>query len=935
MRITLIAKLLSTTLAVVTPAFAQAQSTSSETAANTDQAIAADAPVDIVVTGSRIARPELQQASPISVISSQEIALSGQINVENILKDLPQFVPSTTAASNNPGGGVTTADLRGLGATRTLVLVNGRRYISYDASQIVDLNTIPTGLIERVDLVTGGRSAVYGSDAVSGVVNFLLKQNFSGVQANANYRITGQGDGGTADVNLLLGHNFDGGRGNVTLYVDYTKRNPILQSDRGYSNQAMVDDGAGGLSAGGSGSIPGTRFAIGGVSRKFNTDGSYSTYSSKTDAYNYAPYNYLQVPQERFLTSGQAHYDVSDHLTLYAEGQYIHNKVKNQLAPTPFTGSVQIDNDSSFLSSSSQALLKAADTDGDGYTTATIYRRMTEVGDRISSDDNTAYRGVFGAKGEITGNWKYDAYFSYSHTRQVETQTGNVSRKRVLQALKTTYDSSGNLVCSDTSNGCVPLNIYGAGNISSAAAAFISIDTRNVSEITEKVASAAITNDNLFDLGAGPAGIAIGTEYRDEYGSYNPDAALSSGDVVGFNGSQGLSGGYNVKELYGEIEVPLLADKPFIHSLVANGAYRYSYYSTAAKSVSTFSGGLVWSPIRDISLRGQFSRAVRAPTVANLYSGTSQDFPTATDPCTLKAAIENANLKASCLATGVGASALGTDFNNGSQIDSVTGGNSNLREETANTYTVGAVLQPRFLKRFSLTVDYYRINIANYISTPGTANIITACYGNAGNGYVAYNSSYCSLLPRDANSYAITGAVNLLANTGGAKTRGIDFEARYSVPLKIGAENSSLSFRLSGTRLLAFDINPVASLPDLNVSCAGKFGVNCGDPYAKWRLSARTTLTSGPVTFSLLYRYLSPVDDDSGSYSVDHIKAYHYVDTTLSFDVMKKFTWTLGVNNLFDRQPPILGSNQQQANTYPSTYDPYGRAFFTGVSLKF
>ncbi|MFT6570792.1 MAG: outer membrane receptor for ferrienterochelin and colicin, partial [Sphingomonas echinoides] len=200
MRITLVARLLSTTLAIITPTFAHAQTTPSDKTASADQPGAADAPVDIVVTGSRIGRPELQQASSISVISSQEIALSGQINVENILKDLPQLVPSTTGASNNPGGGVSTADLRGLGPTRTLVLVNGRRYISYDAKQIVDLNTVPTGLIERVDLVTGGRSAVYGSDAVAGVVNFILKQDFSGVQANANYRLTGQGDGGTADV---------------------------------------------------------------------------------------------------------------------------------------------------------------------------------------------------------------------------------------------------------------------------------------------------------------------------------------------------------------------------------------------------------------------------------------------------------------------------------------------------------------------------------------------------------------------------------------------------------------------------------------------------------------------------------------------------------------------------------------------------------------
>ena len=275
MRHRLIARLLSSTLAVVTPAAVHAQIAAADTATQEGAPAASEPPVDIVVTGSRIARPDLQQASPVSVVTGQDFALSGQVNVESVLKDLPQLVPSLSGASNNPGGGVATADLRGLGATRTLVLVNGRRYISYDASQVVDLNTIPAGLIDRVDIVTGGRSAVYGSDAVSGVVNFRLKQDFGGVQANATYRITGAGDGGTANANLLVGHNFDEGRGNITLYGDYTKRNAILQSDRSYSNQALVDDGSGGLIAGGSGSIPGTRFAIGGVGRKFNPDGSY------------------------------------------------------------------------------------------------------------------------------------------------------------------------------------------------------------------------------------------------------------------------------------------------------------------------------------------------------------------------------------------------------------------------------------------------------------------------------------------------------------------------------------------------------------------------------------------------------------------------------------------------------------------------------------
>ncbi|SFN71271.1 TonB-dependent receptor [Sphingomonas sp. OK281] len=944
MRLDFRKRLLASTLllGIATPVWAQSADQASPAATVDTAPTPAVAPENddtIVVTGSRLGGDSLKAASPISVVSAKEIALSGQINVENILKDMPQLIPSSTAASNNPGGGVATADLRGLGSTRTLVLVNNRRYVAYDANQVVDLNTIPSALIERVDIVTGGRSAVYGSDAISGVVNFVMKKDFSGVQANANYRINEAGDGGNFNGNLLLGGNFEDGRGNATIYFDYTKRNGILQSARDYSKQALVDDGAGNLIAGGSGSIEGTRFVIGGIGRKFETDGSYTPYNSATDAYNYAPSNYLQVPQQRFLMSAQTHYEVSKALNVYAEGQFINNRVKNALAPTPFTGSVAIDTDSSFLSSSSQALLKGLDTDGDGYVTSTIYRRLTEVGARVSSLDNTAYRAVLGANGDIGGGWNYDAYYSYSRTKSTETQSGNVSRSRVLQALRTTYDSSGNLVCSDTSNGCVPLNIFGTGNISAAAAAFITIPAQNTSTISEQVASASISNRNLFDLGAGPVGIVFGTEYRREHGSYNPDFALSSGDVVGFNAGEGLSGGYDVKEAYTEVAVPLLADIPLIKKLEVNGAYRYSYYSTAAKSVNTYSGGVVWSLIDDISLRGQYSRAVRAPTVSDLYSGSSQDFPAATDPCTTAVALTNTNLNASCLSNGVPASLIGTAYDGGStQIQTVGGGNSALREETSDTYTLGLVLQPRFLPGFSFTADYYKIKIANYISEVGTTNLIAACYGTSDNNYTPYDTRYCASLPRDANSYTITDAVNTLANTGDVTTRGVDFEARYGMPLNFGAfgsTTSKLDFRVTGTRLIAFVQNPLVAIPDLTISCAGKFGVTCGNPRSKWRVSARTTYSTGPVTVSVLYRYLSAVDDDSGSYSVNHIKAYNYFDLTAAFDIKPGFTWSIGVNNVFNKRPPILGDNQEQANTYPSTYDPYGRAFFVSTNVKF
>ncbi|MCJ2182066.1 TonB-dependent receptor [Novosphingobium sp. 1949] len=931
--------LLASTLLTVAPISAHAQdaqdTSSATTASADDQQPAGGA---IIVTGSRLTNPNLEQAAPILAVTSKDLELSGQQNIEGVLKDLPQLLPGSTAASNNPGGGVATANLRGLGAQRTLVLVNGRRYVSYDTNQIVDLNTIPSALLERVDVVTGGKSTVYGSDAVTGVINFVTKQDFEGVEANGNYRLTGYGDGAQYSGGLLLGKNFADGRGNITVYGDYMKRKAILQSARSYTATTQTDDGNGGLTNGGSSYIPSGAIALDGTRYKFDENGDYSNYTS-SDAYNYASENYLQVPQTRKLLFAQGHFDVSDALTIYTEGQYIENRVKNQLAPTPLSGSYSIDTDSSFLSAASQALLSSYDTDGDGYTTASVYRRLTEVGDRISDVDSKAYRGLLGARGNLSSNWSYDAYYSYARTHRVEKQYGNVSASAVQQALLTTYDSDGNLVCTDTSNGCVPLNIFGAGNISEAAADFISIDVTNRSTITEQVASGAITNQNLFDLGAGPAGIAFGGEYRSERGSYDPDEALVSGDVIGFNASDATSGGWHVYELFGEINVPLLADKPFIDHLDFNGSARYSHYSTAAKSVGTWSFGLVYAPIKDIAFRGQFSKAVRAPTVEDLYSGSSESYETASDPCTTEAATTNSTLNASCLSSGVPSSKIGTEYNGGdTQIDSYVGGSTSLREETAYTWTAGMVITPSFVPGLSLTADYYHIKIENYITTVGTSNIIAACYGTASNGWTPYDTSYCSLLPRDSSSYTITGAVDNLSNSGGVTTDGVDFQARYGTALGFLAnQNGHLDLSFSGSYLNSFNFSPFASIPSLSYNCAGKFGLLCSNVYAKWRLNGRATVSTDKYTLSLAWRHLSPVGDDdvSTDYSVEHIKAYDYFDLSAQIDIDDKMTWTIGMNNMFNRKPPILGDNQEQSNTYPGTYDVYGRTFFTSVKLKF
>ena len=918
-------------------------------ATQTAQAAEAAAEETIVVTGSRIARPDLEAASPVSVIGAEEFTLSNAVNVEEVLFELPQVIPSFGAASNNPGDGSAQVDLRGLGAARTLVLVNGRRYISYDVTGIVDLNTVPSGLVERVEVVTGGKSAIYGSDAIAGVVNFVLKDDFEGASIEASNRITEEGDGQTFQVNATIGTNFADDRGNVTVYAQYTDRDAIFQRDREFSSFTLSGDGDGGTFLGGSGSVPGLRANFGAGNRLFLQDGSYRPYNGATDAFNFAPDNYLQVPQERWFIGGFANYEVSNNLELYMETQFVNNRVVQQLASTPITAlssqPLQVDIDSPFLAPSVQADLAALDTDGNGLVTlANFGRRMQEVGPRISDNDRNAFRGLAGARGEIAAGWQYDAYYSFARTNNLEQQSGNVSRSRFNAAVATQFDADGNLVCATGAPaGCVPINIFGPGNISPEGAAYISVDTKNSTRITSQVAQAVVSNGELFDLGLGaaPVGIALGVEWRSERGEFNPDFILASGDVVGFNAGTPTEGRYSVKEVFGELVIPILADRPGFHLLELNGAIRLSDYSNNVGSTTAWSAGGQWAPIEDITFRGQYQRAVRAPSISALFLGQSEGFPGFQDICREPDALSG-TLRQSCIDNGVPAAVVGTEFGSGNaQVRAIFGGNPDLKEETSDTYTIGAIITPRFAPRLSITVDYYNIEIKDAIlaAGPGVTAIRDACFGTEANGYTPYDTSFCNLIQRDATG-EIEEITNTNLNAGFFKTEGVDFEIRYGMDLGFGMDNSSnLSFRLSGTYLLDYTVNNLAAIPDLVQTCDGKYGAFCGDPFSEWRGSMRITYATGPFTASALINYIGEADDDGQSGatpSVTHLGAETYLDLTFGWQATERLNLTFGIDNVLDEEPPLLDDlNNQQANTFPSTYDPYGRRFFVAARFDF
>jgi outer membrane receptor protein involved in Fe transport len=927
----------------------------------------------IVVTGSRISRPDLQEASPIQSIGTEEIALQGTANVENILNTLPQVVGATTQTSNNPGGGVATVNLRNLGTQRTLVLVDGRRYISYDTDQVVDLNTIPTALIERIDVVTGGRSAVYGSDAMAGVVNFIMKKNFEGVELSTGYEISDKGDGARQNVSATMGGNFADGKGNAVLFGDWTRRDAVYADARSFTKHALQDNQDGTAFFGGSSSIPGFRARIpglnaalgyGGTDVKFDSTGQSSRYVS-TDAWNFAPSNFLQVPQERYTVAGIAHYDINDHFKPYMEAQFVNNRVDNELAPTPIgsgtpragatIGAMPIHVYSPYFDAATRNALIALDTDGDGYVNTTNWgKRLEEVGNRQSLFDRNAYRVVGGMEGNIWGDWNYDTYFMKARTTNSVVQNGNVSISKFVAGIKTAFlnpntgaiqaqpwnivgldnGGAGTLVCAPGSPaGCVPINAFGPGRISADAVNYMKIGTINSEFAETQVVSASVVNSNLYDWGAGPIGLAFGWENRQEKGAFQPDQFLSSGDVAGFNPGLPTKGQYSVSDLFLELNVPIVSGVTGINKLEFNGAIRNSDYSNSVGNVTTYAAGLVYEPVKGFGLRAQYQRAIRGPSISELYLGNTVSFDGAVDPCTDNEdnpPAPGSDLYNACIATGVPAEQIGHPFGTGSSFAATQGGYSGLKEETSDTYTIGLVIQPTFFDNFVATIDYYNIKIDDVIQPVGAQNIVDACY--------QYGvAAYCDRIDRDeSGQFALFDDKN--QNAASLETEGVDLQMTYNIDL-LG--NSNLAFSLLGTYVIKNDYTPIVILPIVN-ECAGAFGRNCGDPDPEWRHNFRTTWTTGPFTASAMWRHLGSATDDDKTvtYYREKFDAIDYFDLAFGYEFGDHVSANLGIDNVADKEPQLGASTQQlgnvqQSNTYPATYDVLGRYWWMTLRLKF
>ena len=986
---------------------------------------------EVVVTGSRIPQPGLTSASPLTVVNDQEIKLEGTTNVESLINNLPQAVAEQTSQVSNGATGTATADLRGLGSNRTLVLVDGKRLMPGDPTlPSPDLNNIPAQLVDRVEVTTGGASAIYGSDAIAGVVNFVMKHDFQGVRLDAQggfsqtdnsgdpggireaigkfnqtsaspISIPGaQVDGRTIDVTAIVGANTPDDKGNVTAYVEYRNMQAITQNNRlgsacglstipsgktnaagniydthvcqGSSNSAFGHFKVASLTNGNTTvSNPAGLAALGvntgTLSNSPTTPGAFIPYSGAL-SYNFGPLNYFQRPDDRYTAGFFSHYAVNKMFDLYSDFMFEDDHTVAQIAPSGLFQGTAANGGSTFavncnnpLMSASQAQALCGSLAGSPTAMANLVAGLRFAnGDAPRQDDlrHTEYKIDIGSRGEIAPGWNYDAYLQYGTAILSERYLNDVSTDKTQAALLTT----DGVTCAGGQAGCSPLNIFSAAGPSAAALKYLLTPGFQEGQTTEQVADASITGDLgqygiTSPLATDGVGLAMGTEYRRENLVFNTDEEFTSGDLAGQGGPRiGNSGSFDVYELFGEIRVPVVQDKPFVKNLSFDGAYRFSQYSTAGRT-DTYEAQFTYNVNRDIGFRGGYSRAVRAPNVNELFAAQSVGLFSGTDPC---AGTNPSASAAACARTGVSSAAYGTGQISqcpAGQCSELAGGNPNLQPEKADTFTLGAVFTPTesFLRGFTLTVDWFDIDVKNIVTAGvGGANVtLTQCLATGA-------PVYCNLIHRDPTTGDVFGQTGYViatnTNTGFLRTEGVDVEANYRTRFTDWGlpDYGSLSFNMDGTYTYESITQPVSGGGDYN--CAGLYGSDkCGTPLPRWRHKARLTWTPPyPFTVSLQWRFYDSVRFDGNSANpflsegvlnaADAvIPVQQYLDVAFTYRIKDNLTARFGINNVLDSNAPVVDANVFPAsgpatgngNTFPGVYDALGRDFFFGITADF
>ncbi len=995
--------------AIGTPAFAQ------------EQPQAAEQEDVIVVTGSRIARDVIDASTPLAIINAEEIKLSGTASVDKVLSDQPQFVQATNGgatANTVPAGsaaGAAYVNLRGFGPTRSLTLVNGRRFSIFGPELVTDLNTIPTALIDRTEVVTGGSSAVYGSDAITGVINFVMRDDFEGVEVGGQYGFDSATSTPTYNVDLTVGGNFAEGRGNAVVSLNYYKREGFTRQDRGdwaelpYGeacvsadtwSDSMIGVANGSNAAGcaasggkmgfifsGSGDIPNGRFTIptgvrslpavstaltnaglagmGDNGFTFDDAGTTQRLTQRpADDFNLTLYNYLQVPQERWMLNAFTHYEFAPKATGYMEFHFSNNRVDQQLTQANIGGDFLLNVTNPYLDANMQEVLRQMDlaetgprtlqqgpiayttTPGDGLAVLTAGRRLVELPFRHNVDDHNVWRVAAGVKGDLGDasdkffrNLSYDVYYSFARSEDSSRQEGAASRSRYAASL---LASGTNPPVS---------NIFGQ-NLSEAAVNAIKINATNVTNAEQQVAVATLGGE-AFDLPAGAINFSVGAEWRTSEAQYIPDEYLRSGDVVGFNPGLPTAGDVTSKELFAELRIPVLADLFLAQNLSLNAAYRSSDYDLdGVGRVSTYLYGLDWRLNDSFAFRGQFQRAIRAPNIADLYGGLQLNFPTLTDPCSSRnTANQTEAVRQLCIATGVPAASV---FTVGVQPDNIipsrSGGNANLQEESSDTKTFGVVLTPEAIPSLVVTLDYFDITLDDAIAQlgGGAQNTLNLCYFTVQDAA----SDFCQAVHRNPATGSITVPYSLdvlQANIGGLETSGYDLQGRYGFDVGWGGEGgSNFDISTAWTFTDEFTVTPMQATPQNTNECVGSYGATCGEPIPELKGVTRITWNTGPFGVSLRHRFIDSVTTDrfvlpqrrgatppaKETLTNPTLDSQNYLDLSFTFDFGDKAEFFATVNNVLDSDPPVIVGQGGYGNTYPATYDYAGMTVFLGVNVK-
>jgi iron complex outermembrane recepter protein len=885
------------------------------------QAQAGEGLGEIVVTGSRIAVPNLESISPVTAVSAADIQASGKTNIADLLNQLPQVFASQGATLSNGSSGIAEVNLRNLGAQRTLVLVNGRRLGPGDATTggaSSDVNQIPTDLVERVEVLTGGASATYGADAAAGVVNFIMNTHFEGVKVTVNYDFYNhhQHDGAAAaavtehdfalppgtvntgqgkDATVTMGMNTPDGKGNAVVYVSYRNNLPTVQSSYDYSS-CTLGSGASFAAAGCGGSstaAPGrfntfTGFNSPGFSNlalgPSVTPGAGGVLQPFTNAdrFNYGPLNYFLRPDERWSIGSFDHYELNSHADVYAEVMVMRDDSTSQIAPSgaffgnfpndPYgLGGLEVNCSNPFLSASevaawcnsgpaTSANIMVPGPNGTTVPGTLLYigRRNVEGGDRQQELIHESFRTVVGVRGEMGGGWNYDVYAQNAIVDSSNTYLNDVSWTNIQNSLLVT-GTAANPSCV-SGGACVPWNIFGTGPVSAGATNYIAVPLLEKGTTDEKILHADITGDLGkfgWQLPSAHNGLKLnaGLEWREEQFTFLPDYSYQQDLGAGQGGATlPLNGSLNVHEAFAEAHLPIIEDHPGAKTVSADLGYRYSSYSLGFNT-NTYKAGVQWAPTSDFNLRTSFNRAVRAPDVSELYSPQQVVLDGSLDPC---AGATPTFTAAQCAFEGVKPGQYGNiAANPASQYNGLTGGSPKNQPETAKTFSYGIAFTPSAIPDLHVEADFFNIDIVNVLDSPG-ADLTKLICGESG------DPTTCGLIHRSAIGTLWTGGgfvTDLTTNLGELQTKGFDIQAGYRVDMR-GA--GRLDLRFIGTLTQDFIFSPE---PGASYDCVGLYGLVCGAPQPKWRHTLTGTWET-PVqglSATLQWRYLGSVSEDASS----------------------------------------------------------------------